>query len=53
MMWKLQQAMQDDAIRTTMTHPAVHPSKRVEVFIRPISSLLGEISGTKPAHPFI
>ena len=52
-MWKLQQAMQDDAIRTTTTHPAVHPSKRVEVFIWPISSPLGEISGTKPAHPFI
>ena len=53
MMWKLQQAMRDDAIWTPRIHPAVHPSKRVEVFIWPISSPLGEISGTKPAHPFI
>ena len=52
-MWKLQQAMRDDAIWTPRIHPAVHPSKRVEVFIWPISSPLGEISGTKPADPFI
>ena len=33
MMWKTQQAMQDDAIRTARIHPAVHPSNRDEVFI--------------------
>ena len=33
MMWKIQQAMQDDAIRTARIHPAVHPGKRDEVFI--------------------
>ena len=33
MMWKIQQAMQDDAIRTARIHPAVHPGNRAEVFI--------------------
>ena len=33
MMWKTQQAMQDDAIRTARIHPAVHPGNRDEVFI--------------------
>ena len=33
MMWKLQQAMHDDAIRTTRIHPAFHPGNRDEVFI--------------------
>ena len=33
MMWKIQQAMQDDAIRTARIHPAVHPSNWDEVFI--------------------
>ena len=32
MMWKIQQAMQDDAIRTARIHPAVYPD-RDEVFI--------------------
>ena len=32
MMWKIQQAMQDDAIRTARIHPAVHPGNRDEVF---------------------
>ena len=32
-MWKMQQAMQDDAIRTARIHPAVHPGNRDEVFI--------------------
>ena len=32
-MWKIQQAMQDDAIRTARIHPAVHPGNRDEVFI--------------------
>ena len=53
MMWKLQQTMQDDTIWTTRIHPTVHPGNWDEVFIWPISSLLGEISGTKPACPFI
>ena len=34
MMCKIQQAMKDDAIRTTRIHPAVHPRNRDEVFIR-------------------
>ena len=33
MMWKLQQAMQDNAIRTTRIYPAVYPGNRDEVFI--------------------
>ena len=33
MMCKIQQAMQDDAIRTTRIHPAVHPGNQDEVFI--------------------
>ena len=33
MMWKIQQAMQDDAIRTARIHPAVHPGNRDDVFI--------------------
>ena len=32
-MWKIQQAMLDDAIRTARIHPAVHPGNRDEVFI--------------------
>ena len=33
MMWKLLQAMQDDAIQTARIHPTVHPGNRDEVFI--------------------
>ena len=33
LMWKIQQAMQDGAIRTARIHPAVHPGNRDEVFI--------------------
>ena len=34
MMWKIQQAIQDDAIRTSpRIHPAVHPGNWDEVFI--------------------
>ena len=33
MMWKIQQAMQDDAIRTARIHLAIHPGNRDEVFI--------------------
>ena len=32
-MWKIQQAMQDDAIQTARVHPAIHPGNRDEVFI--------------------
>ena len=39
MMWKIQQAMQDDVIRTAN----IHPGNRAEVFIWQISSLLTEI----------
>ena len=43
MMWKIQQAMQDDAIPTARIHPAVHPGNRDEVLIGKISSPLTEI----------
>ena len=33
MIWKILQAMQDDAIRNARIHPAVHPGNRGEVFI--------------------
>ena len=33
MMGKIQQAMQDDVIRTARIHPAVHPGNRGEVLI--------------------
>ena len=61
MMWKIQQAMQDDAIRTARIHPAVQPSNRDEVFIwQKFSARLPrsrlektEISVTEPARPLI
>ena len=33
MMWKIQQAMQDDAIRAARIHSAIHPGNWDEVFI--------------------
>ena len=33
MMWKIQQVMQDDAIRTARIHPAIPHGNRDEVFI--------------------
>ena len=33
MTWKIQQAMQDNAIQTTRIHPAIHPGNRDEMFI--------------------
>ena len=33
MMCKIQQAMQDDVIRTARIHPAVHPGNQAEVLI--------------------
>ena len=51
MMWKIQQAMQDDAIRTARIHPAVHPGNLCSY--GKISSPLTEISGTEPARPLI
>ena len=60
MMWKIQQAMQEDAIRTARIHPAVHPGNRDEVAYGKISSPLTEISvgkteisATEPARPLI
>ena len=44
MMWKIQQAMEDDASRTARIHPDVHGK---------ISSPFSEISGTKPARSLI
>ena len=52
MMWKIQQAMQDNAIRTAGTHPAFIPVTGLECHGK-ISSPLTEISGTKPARPLI
>ena len=51
MMWKTQQAMQDDAIRAAIIHPDVHPGNGDEVFMYgKISSPLTEISETEPAR---
>jgi len=47
-MWKIQQEMQDDAIRTARIHPAVHPGYKCSY--GKISSPLTEISGTDPAR---
>ena len=33
MIWKIQQAMQDDAIPTSRIHPDIYPCNRAEVFI--------------------
>ena len=33
MIWKIQQAIQDDAMGAARIHPAVHPGNRAEVFI--------------------
>ena len=55
MMWKIQQAMQDDAIRTARIPPVVHdhPVNRDEVFIWQ-NFPLTEISGTtEPVRPLI
>ena len=61
MMGKIQQAMQDDVIRTARIHPAVHPRNRGEVLIwqnfqpayRDLRVGKTEISGTEPARPLI
>ena len=53
MMWKIQQAMEDDAIRTARIHPAVHPVTGMKCSYGKISSSLTEISGTEPARPLI
>ena len=61
MMWKIQQAMQDDAIRTARIHLAIHPGNRDKVFIwqnfqpafTEISVGKTEIAGTEPARPLI
>ena len=53
MMWKIQQAMEDDAIRTARIHPAVHPGNRNEVFIwqnfQPAYRDLGNLA-SPPSH---
>ena len=53
MMCKIQQATQDDAIRTTRIHPAVHPCNRDEVFVwqnfQPAYRDLGN-RATPPSH---
>ena len=59
-MWKIQQAMQDDAIRITRTHPAFIPVTCLKCSYGKISSPLteisvgkNEISGTEPARSLI
>ena len=53
MMCKIQQAMQDDVIRTARIHPAIHPGNRAEVLIRqnfqPAYRDLGKRAGP-PSH---
>ena len=51
MMWKIQQAMQDDAIRTATIHLALIPVTGLKCSYGKISSPLTEISGTEPARP--
>ena len=48
MMWKIQQAMQDDAIRTARIHLAVHPGNRDEVFMAKFSARLPRSRLEKP-----
>ena len=60
MMWKIQQSMQDDAIRTATIHPVFIPITRMKCSHGKISSPITEISvgktekpGTEPARPLI
>ena len=60
MMWKIQQAVQDDAIRTARIHPAVHPVTGMKCSYGKISSPLAEnlvgkteTARTEPARPLI
>ena len=68
MMWKIQQAMQDDAIRTARIHPAIHPGNVTGMkcsygeISNPLTRLprsrlasVGKtkIPGTEPARPLI
>ena len=60
MIWKIQQAMQDDAIRTATIHSAFIPVTGMKCSYGKISSPLTEISvgkteisGTEPARPLI
>ena len=60
MMWKMQQAMQDDAIRTARIHRAIIPETGMKCSYGKIFSPLTEISvgkteisGTEPARPLI
>ena len=53
MMWKIQQAMQDDAIWTARIHPAFFPVTGLKCSYGKISSPLTEISGTEPARPLM
>ena len=53
LMWKIQQAMQDDAIRAARIHPAFIPVTVLKCSYGEITSPLTEISGTVPAHPLI
>ena len=52
-MWKIQQAMLDDAIRTARIHPAFIPVTGLKCSYGKISSPLTEISGTVPVRPLI
>ena len=52
-MWKIQQKIQDDAIRTARIHPAVHPVTGMKCSYGKISSPLTDISGTQQPHPVI
>ena len=53
MMCKIQQAMKDDAIRTTRFIPPFIPVTGMKCSYGKISSPLTEISGTEPARPLI
>ena len=52
MMWKIQQLMQGDAIRTARIHATVHPGNReLKCSYGKISGRYTEISGTELARP--
>ena len=60
MLWTIEQAMQDDAIRTTRIHPAFIPVTGLKCsygkISRPLTEILigkTEISGAEPARPLI
>ena len=54
MMWKIQQLMQDDAMRTARIHPTVHPGNReLKCSYGKISGRLYRDLGSRAGPPYI